>query len=350
MARGRRYREGCRRPAGCRASGRTRRNRTQSGKTAGEGSSQVRRVRGSHALHNSGVGTGNPAVGGCTARRTLHAGGSDPSCPPQLPNRRRRAPAPFPRATVLHARAEDVTLDVDGIWFDPARRHTVAGPTTRLHDPQAYCPPLSFVWDLAAHTPLGVKLGPGTDRSVIPPPSEAQWVSVDGNLVELAVWCGSLARSGVRRAALVIRGNSHHELTGESDAADVPVGPLGEYLYEPDGAVIRARQIGALARTHAATMISDGIAYLTSDRQFHSPFVRGFRVLEQLPGDERHLRQALAARRIGVLDIKKRGVGIDPAALRKRLRLKGDASATVVMTRVGGRHLTLLVERITEPQ
>jgi len=258
--------------------------------------------------------------------------------------------APFPRATVLHARAEDVTLDVDGIWFDPARRHTVAGTTTRLHDPQAYCPPLSFVWDLAAHTPLGVKLGPGTDRSVIPPHSEAQWVSVDGNLVELAVWCGSLARSGVRRAALVIRGNSHHELTGESDAADVPVGPLGEYLYEPDGAVIRARQIGALARTHAATMISDGIAYLTSDRQFHSPFVRGFRVLEQLPGDERHLRQALAARRIGVLDIKKRGVGIDPAALRKRLRLKGDASATVVMTRVGGRHLTLLVERITEPQ
>src|SRR6218665_3507589 len=93
-----------------------------------------------------------------------------------------------------------------------------------------------------------------------PPHSEAQWVSVDGNLVELAVWCGSLARPGVRRAALVIRGNSHHELTGESDAADVPVGPLGEYLYEPDGAVIRARQIGALARTHAATMISDGIA------------------------------------------------------------------------------------------
>ena len=69
-------------------------------------------------------------------------------------------------------------------------------------------------------------------------------------------------------------------------------------------------------------------------------------MLERLPSDERHLRQALAARGIGTLEIKKRGIDVDPAALRTRMKLRGDASATIVLTREEGRHVTLLVERI----
>ncbi|MCU1575587.1 MAG: SAM-dependent methyltransferase, partial [Leifsonia sp.] len=43
---------------------------------------------------------------------------------------------------------------------------------------------------------------------------------------------------------------------------------------------------------------------------------------------------------------KKRGVDVDPATLRKRLSLSGRESATLVLTRVNGRHSALLVERI----
>jgi hypothetical protein len=110
--------------------------------------------------------------------------------------------------------------------------------------------------------------------------------------------------------------------------------------------VIRARLIGDLARANGAWMLSSGIAYLTSDTAFDSPFARGFRVLERLPADERQLRQALAARGVGTLEIKKRGVDVDPAQLRTRLKLKGAASATIVLTREAGRHVALLVERI----
>jgi hypothetical protein len=39
-------------------------------------------------------------------------------------------------------------------------------------------------------------------------------------------------------------------------------------------------------------------------------------------------------------------VDVDPAALRTRLKLKGDGSATVVLTREEGRHVALLVERL----
>lgn len=254
---------------------------------------------------------------------------------------------PFPRVHVLHARAEDVSLaGVDAAWLDPARRTTAGGTTTRLSDAADYSPTLDFAFGLADRMPVGVKLGPGTDRDVIPAGAEAQWVSVDGDVVELVVWTGALARPGVGRAALVIRGDAAHELIAPADTEDAPVGPLGDYLYEPDGAVIRARLIGDLARANGAWMLSQGIAYLTGDRLVDTPFARGFRVLERLPADERHLRQALQARGVGTLEIKKRGVDVDPAALRTRLKLKGDDAATIVLTREEGRHVALLVERL----
>lgn len=254
---------------------------------------------------------------------------------------------PFPKTRVLHSPAEDVALGgMGGAWLDPARRSTAGGTTTRLADAADYSPGLDFAFGLAERLPVGVKLGPGTDRGVIPADAEAQWVSVDGDVVELAVWLGAVARPGIRRAALVIRGDGAAELTAEGDSEDAPVGPLGDYLYEPDGTVIRARLIGDLARANGAWMASSGIAYLTADTAFDSPFARGFRVLERLPADERQLRQALAIRRVGTLEIKKRGVDVDPAALRTRLKLRGDASATLVLTREEGRHVALLVERL----
>ena len=254
---------------------------------------------------------------------------------------------PFPKVRVLHARAEEVPLGgIGGAWLDPARRTSSGGTTRRLSDAAEYSPSLDFAFGLADRMPVGVKLGPGTDRGVIPPASEAQWVSVDGDVVELGVWLGSVARPGIRRAALVIRDDRAAELTAGADSEDAPVGPIGDYLYEPDGAVIRARLIGDLARANGAWMLSAGIAYLTSDTPFESPFARGFRVLEHLPADERQLRQALAARRVGTLEIKKRGVDVDPAALRTRLKLRGEERATIVLTREAGRHVALLVERL----
>jgi THUMP domain-like len=254
---------------------------------------------------------------------------------------------PFPKVRVLHARAEDVALGgIGGAWLDPARRTTTGGTTRRLSDAADYSPSLEFAFGLADRMAVGVKLGPGTDRGVVPDGAEAQWVSVDGDVVELAVWLGAVARPGVRRAALVIRDGGAAELTAAADSEDAPVGPLGDYLYEPDGSVIRARLIGDLARANGAWMLSSGIAYLTADTPFDSPFARGFRVLERVPADERQLRQALQARGIGTLEIKKRGVDVDPAALRTRLKLRGDESATIVLTREEGRHVALLVERL----
>src|SRR5690606_33829538 len=116
------------------------------------------------------------------------------------------------------------------------------------------------------------------------------------------------------------------------DADPVPgdVGTLGDYLYEPDGAVIRAGLVGPLADELGARLISPSIAYLTADADLASPFVRGFRVLANLPLKTKVIAGALRERDIGVVDIKKRGVDITPEALRPQLKLRGEESATVI--------------------
>lgn len=255
--------------------------------------------------------------------------------------------APFASAEVRHARAEDIDTDeFDGLYFDPARRTAGHTQTTRLTRPEDYSPSLDIVFERRAAQPVGVKLGPGFDRSLIPSDCEAQWVSVDGQVVELGLWFGVLARTGVRRSALVLDAQGTHELTAADDSDDVEVRPLGSFIYEPDGAVIRARLIGDVAREIGAGMLSPGIAYLTGDAHVATPFATAFRVIERFPLDERTLKRELARRNIGTLEVKKRGADIDPAVFRKKMALRGSESATLVLTRVDGRHAALLCERV----
>ncbi|MEY2848749.1 MAG: hypothetical protein RI885_1414 [Actinomycetota bacterium] len=255
--------------------------------------------------------------------------------------------AAWPTAEVVHADALEVTIpDGSGVWLDPARRTAGHANTSRLRDPAQWSPTLDWAFEVGMRHPTGVKLGPGVDRELIPTDAEAQWVSVDREVVEVGVWFGATARQGVRRAAMVLGEHGAAELTAGADSADVEVRGLGRYLYEPDGAVIRARLIGDLARTLDAGMLSAGIAYLTADDLIQTPFAQAFRVLESFAFDERVLKRELAARRIGSLEIKKRGVDVDPAVLRRKLALRGSESATLVVTRLDWRHRALLVERV----
>ena len=238
------------------------------------------------------------------------------------------------------------TAGADAAFLDPARRTAGHTDTRRVASPDDYSPSLRFAFGLADEVPTGVKLGPGLDHDLIPDEAEAQWVSVDGQLVETGIWFGALARPGIRRAALVLRGDERAELASAGPAPDAETRALGDYLIEPDGAVIRARLIGELAGRLGAGMLSGGIAYLTADAAEPTPFAQVFRVREELPSKEKELRRALAERGIGSLEIKKRGADVDPAALRKRLKLRGPNRATLVLTRAAGRHIALLAERV----
>jgi hypothetical protein len=255
--------------------------------------------------------------------------------------------APFPEARVSHGTAEKTDLsDVEAVYLDPARRTSGHTNTSRLASSEDYSPSLDFAFGLAEKLPTGIKLGPGFDRDLIPDTCEAQWISVNGDVVEVGLWFGPLQREGITRAALIMNADGMHELTSATDSADAEVGELGKYIYEPDGAVIRARLIGDLARSIGAHMLDEHIAYMSSDVAVSTPFASTFEVLQEFALDVKVLAKDLKARGIGTLEIKKRGVDIDPAEFRKRLSLSGKNSATLFLTRLGERRVAILAQRL----
>jgi hypothetical protein len=93
-------------------------------------------------------------------------------------------------------------------------------------------------------------------------------------------------------------------------------------------------------------MLAGGTAYMTSDAGPTSPFATTFRVREVLPLKPRDIDAAVKRAGIGVLEIKKRGVDVDPAQFRKKLTLSGSASATLFLTRIGDRRVAVLADRV----
>ena len=228
-------------------------------------------------------------------------------------------------------------------FADPARR----SGRGRVFDAEGWTPPWPFVAGLlgAAAPPSVVKVAPGIPHSLVPDDVEAEWVSVRGEVKEAALWSPGLATC--RRRATVIGTGGLATLTEEDDPYDGqprPVRELGAYLYEPDGAVIRAGLVTAVAAGVQGGLPDPHIAYVTSDMGFRSPFARAYRIVEELPYREKQLKAALRARDIGRLTVKKRGVEIDPAALRRRLALSGASEATLVLTRRSGTGIALLVK------
>jgi hypothetical protein len=121
---------------------------------------------------------------------------------------------------------------------------------------------------------------------------------------------------------------------------------LGRYLYEPDNSLIRSQLLGEFSNQQNLTTVSEGIAYLSSSELLQSPWLKAYELVENLPLDEGAIRKALAARGIGKLEIKKRGVDITPEQLRPKLKLKGEGAASLILTKVGDARRALIVQPI----
>lgn len=245
----------------------------------------------------------------------------------------------FENAHVHHMDALDFDLSsVDAVYADPARR-TRAG--SRVFNPASYTPDLDTLLALEQQVPeLGLKVGPGVPHQLLPSHTHAQWVSVDGAVVEAGLWFGKLAPQGSGRSALVMSGEDSHHLfqAGDADAplSQTPHGPLARYLYEPDGAVIRAGVVNQVAQLVDGHLLDPTIAYITTDTLHHTPFATGYRVLDSLPFHIKKLRSYLREREIGKLTIKKRGVGVVPEELRTQLSLRGQNHVVIFVTRIAG--------------
>ena len=266
-----------------------------------------------------------------------------------------------PQATVIEA--DVTTLDVpglaahgvDALFADPARRTGTAKGSARLLSPEHWSPSLPTVLSWRdSYERIGVKLAPGINHAALPTDCHAQWTSVDGDLVEAALWTPALAPEGGGRSALVIRGEAGHVLTdpqihaANASVPHTPIGALGGMIAEPDPAVIRSGTVRILAEQLEAHLISDKIAYLSGDDLPATPFAARFEVCDVVALRPKAIAMALRAMDVGRVEVKKRGADLDPAALRSALKLSGSQEATVIATRLAGRHRAIIARRIRD--
>ncbi|WP_017537971.1 class I SAM-dependent methyltransferase [Nocardiopsis halophila] len=231
----------------------------------------------------------------------------------------------------------------DALFCDPARR----GKRGRVFDPDAYSPAWDTVEALAQAAPAAcVKAAPGLPYERIAPGVSAEWVSVDGEVKEAALWYGGLADGAARRATL-LRGGRARTLAGGAEEEAAPVGAPGRYLYEPDGAVVRAHLVAEAAAQVEGVLLDPRIAYIASDRLVDTPFCRAYEVHEAMPFSLKRLRAAVRARGAGTVTIKKRGSAVDVERLRRDLRATGPGSVVVVLTRIGEKPFCLLCSEVS---
>ncbi|MFF7971666.1 methyltransferase domain-containing protein [Streptomyces sp. NPDC007905] len=234
-------------------------------------------------------------------------------------------------AELIEVREADVTevstQDYDAVFVDPARR----GGRGRIFDPEAYSPPLSWAVETALGAPhAALKIAPGIPHEAIPAQAEAEWISDGGDVKEAVLWFGTAP--GLFRATLL---PGPRALLSRG-LPDPRVRPVGRYLYEPDGAVIRAHLVAEVAEEVGGGLVDETIAYVTADELRPVPYASAYEITDQLPFNVKKLKALLRERKIGTLTVKKRGSAVEPEELRRKVKPQGPNSATVFLTRVAG--------------
>jgi len=232
------------------------------------------------------------------------------------------------RVEVLCRDVAEVDLDgFDAVFVDPARRTARGRLPSRASDP-----PLG--WCLALPERVGavaVKSAPGLAHAAVPHGWELEFVSLAGELKEAVLWSPAFATTR-RRATLLPAGHTLVPGAGAAGAVRAP----GRYLLDPDPAVTRAGLVAELAVSLGAWQVDERIAFLSVDEDVRTPFARTLRVIESLPWDQKRLPALLRRLDVGAVDIRRRGLAGDVAALHRSLRLSGSRRATLVMTRCRG--------------
>lgn len=215
--------------------------------------------------------------------------------------------------------------EVDAVFIDPARRSGAS--RKRAGDSE---PPLEWCLSVVDSVErVGIKAAPGLPHEMVPAGWELEFVALDRDLKESALWSPALATARTRATILP----AGHTLVADPGEA-VDIGEPAEFLLDPSPAVTRAGLVEDLARRINAHKIDDRIAFLTSSTPVNTPFARTLRVIDSGPWNQKQLPDRLRRLDIGSVDIRRRGLAGDVDALHRRLKLTGSQRATLVMTRV----------------
>ena len=264
----------------------------------------------------------------------------------------------------------------DFFTIDPARR-AIEGENQR--DLRNLTPTLEEVVEISKHYRGGMaKLPPGYPPAEIPDSTEILYLGGHSDCRECLVLFGELVKHPDTVRAVIVdkAGNTEAEWTRKRDRtletldeelqekldrndslegkdrtyrtatsrSDLPLGEIGKYIAEPAPVLIRSRLFSdaALAHDPSAHLISEGIAYVSSDKPLPAPAFTSYEILAHAEIATGAVRSMLKEHDIGKITLKLRGVKLDPDAETKRLKPKGKNSAILFYTRAYGEKIAIL--------
>lgn len=226
------------------------------------------------------------------------------------------------------------------IHVDPDRRAGSEGKASRIED---YVPGLPELLQLMSRCRGGaIKVGPACNFGGKFPDTEIELISLAGECKEATVWFGELAGRQPFRATALPSGET---IAGHPLDAVALVKPLGQYVYDPDPAVVRAGLIDVVAQRLGLSRLDGAEEYLTADTLVNSAFVHPFEVLAELPNNETDLRGWLRTSDFGQIEIKCRHIPVNAESLRRRLPLPGNQPGVVIIARIDGKSRTICARR-----
>lgn len=232
----------------------------------------------------------------------------------------------------------------DAAFVDPSRREG----NRRFLDPRRYQPPLDQVLSrFPGGFPIAAKIAPGIARADLERfDAGAEFISSGGELKECVLWFGPLATA--RWKATVLPGP--HSLQSDQSEPPPPPSEIGESLFDPDPAVIRADLLGLLAERLEAAPIEPGIAVLSGPKPVDSAFADCYRVEHAAPFHIGRLREYLRNTGTGRVTILRRAVSIDVNDVIRKLKLDGPGHRYLMLARAGGRIVAIVAEKCPKRQ
>jgi hypothetical protein len=241
------------------------------------------------------------------------------------------------------SRADALTATSRGTvrYADPARRDDTGRRITSTST-------IPSVADLDRVDPSAapvLRLPPGIDYDALARPGEIEIVSLDGVAREAVAWPPRFAEVSRRATVLRSDGGGYQVTSDEPDDASVTA--AGDWIVDPDPAVVRAHLVRHYGFRHALSLLDPHLAYLTGPTP--PPGIRAFRVRDAAPYRERTVSDWVRRDGVGTLEIKQRGTPVVPDDLRARIRPRGDrrVQRTLIIARVGSHAEAFWCEAVT---
>jgi hypothetical protein len=238
------------------------------------------------------------------------------------------------------------------LFADPARR----GQSRKFH-PESWNPPLSSLL-LAANRFDGtvLKTAPGLKLELVPEDMEIHFLSLEGELKEAMLLRPAAVKSGPKRHAWLWEPESESPLHRQGEAVSVEVREpsAGDFLHNPDPAVVRSGLLNGLAGELGAGVVHPRIGYLCGPTRSPNGWATSFAILESLPLQWKRLNAALMATDWSEIEYLSRGVPFSQEevlqrtrAVRKSMKSRTGGRGALVIYRENSGYRAVLARRVS---